>query len=93
MPTHITGAFGQPAISDAAAETQADLTDNTGGTASATDELEAVADTSMGDESGAINNNFATIAVELAAAKADNAALRAQVAAINAALAASGLTQ
>lgn len=40
------------------------LTDSSGGTANET--LEAVGDTSAGDESGAINNNFADLAAKQA---------------------------
>lgn len=91
MPVHITQLFGQPNVAVAAAETQADLTDNSTGTASATDEIEVVGVTNTGDVSGAINNNNATFARELAAAKADNAALRAEVAALNATMIAAGI--
>jgi predicted RecA/RadA family phage recombinase len=48
-----------------------DIDDQSGGTASATHQLAAVADTSTADQSGAINNNFATIGAEYNALKDD----------------------
>ena len=51
------------AITDPEANAE-DIDDQSGGAASATHQLEAVADTSAADQSGAINNNFATIGAE-----------------------------
>jgi predicted RecA/RadA family phage recombinase len=58
------------AIADPEANAE-DIDDQSGGTASATHQLAAVADTSTADQSGAINNNFATIGAEYNALKDD----------------------
>ena len=58
VPLSAVAAIADP---DANAE---DIDDQSGGAASATHQLEAVADTSAADQSGAINNNFATIGAE-----------------------------
>ena len=49
------------AIADPEADAE-DIDDQTGGAASETHQLAAVADTSAADQSGTINNNFATLA-------------------------------
>jgi predicted RecA/RadA family phage recombinase len=58
------------AIADPEANAE-DIDDQSGGTASESHQLAAVADTSTADQSGAINNNFATIGAEYNALKDD----------------------
>jgi predicted RecA/RadA family phage recombinase len=58
------------AIADPEANAE-DIDDQSGGTASATHQLAAIADTSAADQSGAINNNFATIGAEYNSLKDD----------------------
>jgi predicted RecA/RadA family phage recombinase len=58
VPISTTDAIADP---EASAE---DIDDQSGGTASETHQLAAVGDTSTADQSGAINNNFATIGAE-----------------------------
>ena len=58
------------AIADPEASAE-DIDDQSGGTASETHQLAAVGDTSGADQSGAINNNFATIGAEYNTLKDD----------------------
>ena len=58
------------AIADPEANAE-DIDDQSGGTASETHQLAAVGDTSGADQSGAINNNFATIGAEYNTLKDD----------------------
>ncbi len=85
VPISATDAITDPA---AAAE---DIDDQSGGTASATHQLVAVGDTSAADQSGAINNNFATIGAEYNALKDDVEANNGKLDSILAALRTLGL--
>ena len=58
------------AIADPEASAE-DIDDQSGGAASETHQLAAVADTSASDQSGAINNNFATLGAEYNSLKDD----------------------
>ena len=68
------------------AQTQDALTDSTGGTPSASGTLVAVGDTSADDESEAINDNLASMAAQLDAARLDIADLKTEITALRDAL-------
>jgi predicted RecA/RadA family phage recombinase len=78
------------AIADPEANAE-DIDDQSGGTASESHQLAAVADTSTADQSGAINNNFATIGAEYNALKDDVEANNGKLDSILAALRTLGL--
>ncbi|MDD5699440.1 MAG: DUF2190 family protein [Victivallaceae bacterium] len=78
------------AIADPEASAE-DIDDQSGGTASETHQLAAVGDTSGADQSGAINNNFATIGAEYNGLKDDVEANNGKLNSILAALRTLGL--
>jgi len=80
------------AIADPEANAE-DIDDQSGGAASATHQLESVADTSATDQSGAINNNFATIGTEYNVLKDDVEANNSKLDAILAGLRTLGLVE
>ncbi|MDD5698806.1 MAG: DUF2190 family protein [Victivallaceae bacterium] len=85
VPISATDAIADP---EASAE---DIDDQSGGTASGVHQLAAVGDTSGADQSGAINNNFATISAEYNALKDDVEANNGKLDSILAALRTLGL--
>ncbi|MCK4982261.1 MAG: DUF2190 family protein, partial [Victivallaceae bacterium] len=78
------------AITDPEANAE-DIDDQSGGTANGTHQLAAVADTSAADQSGSINNNFATIGAEYNVLKDDVEANNGKIDAVLATLRTLGL--